>query len=58
MHMHIHMRMHMRMRMHVHMCTRLVHVEARRLGGEWRLAEAVRKVELDHRAIGLMQPPA
>ena len=35
----------------------LVHVEARRLGGERRLAEAVRKVELHHRAVGLVQPP-
>ena len=35
----------------------LVDVEARRLLGERRLAEAVREVELDHGAIGLVQPP-
>ena len=35
----------------------LVDVEARRLLGERRLAEAVCEVELDYRAIGLVQPP-
>ena len=56
----VHVYVHVHVHVHVHVCTgdtHLVHVEARRLCGERRLAEAVRKVELDHSAIGLVQPP-